>query len=244
MKILTIDIETAPALAYVWGLHKVYIAREHVVEPTRMLCFAAKWYDRPGIIYRSEHDDGRDAMLDDLWALLDEADAVVHYNGKSFDVPHIQREFLLAGMPPPSPYAQIDLWRTVRSQFRFLSNKLGSVSEELELGGKAAHEGMGLWLSCLKGDSAAWRRMKRYNRQDVKLTEALYEELRPWIKGHPSFNLVTGAARSCPTCGSTDVEKRGFHRTKVSTFQRFRCNDCGSYSHDGKRVAAVDLRGV
>jgi hypothetical protein len=244
VRILTIDIETSPAIAYVWGLNKVYINRDHVIEPTRVLCFAAKWNDRAGIIFRSEFDDGRDTMLADLWALLDEADAVVHYNGKSFDVPHIQREFLLAGLLPPSPYAQIDLWRVVRSQFRFLSNRLDSVTKELDLGGKAAHEGMALWTACLAGDKGAWRRMERYNRQDVRLTSDLYEHLRPWIKGHPSFNLVTGAARSCPTCGSADVEKRGFHRTKVSAFQRFRCRDCGSYSHDGKRLSAVDLRAV
>ncbi len=244
MRILTIDIETLPATAYVWHLNKVYIDRKHVVSPVRMGCFAAKWNDRSGIIFRSEHEHGRDTMLDDLWDLLDEADAVVHYNGQSFDVPHIQREFLLEGMGPPSPYAQIDLWRTVRSQFRFLSNKLDSVAQELELGGKAATEGMPLWIDCLAGKSAAWRRMKRYNIQDVRLTVALYEALRPWIKGHPSFGLVTGAAWSCPSCGSTDVEKRGFHRTKVTATQRYRCKDCGAYSHDGKRVGRVDLRAV
>lgn len=244
MRILTLDIETSPTIAYVWGLHKVYIQPGQIIQPTRMLCFAAKWNDERKIIYRSEFHDARVTMLKDLWSLLDEADAVVHYNGTSFDIPHINREFLLADVGPPSHYAQIDLWRTVRSQFRFLSNKLDSVAHSLEIGGKAAHEGFDLWKKCLDGDAAAWGRMKRYNIQDVRLTERLYTELRPWIKGHPSFNLVTGQKHTCPTCGSSDLHKRGFVRTKVSTFQQWQCNDCWSYSRSGKRLEGVDLRGV
>lgn len=242
LKILTIDIETSPALAFVWGTQKVYISPGQIVEPTRMLCFAAKWYGKPGIIYRSEHHDGAEAMLDKLWELLDEADAVVHYNGTSFDIPHINREFLLAGIGPPAPFAEIDLWRTVRSRFRFMSNKLDSVAQALEIGGKAAHEGFGLWVKCLDGDEAAWRRMKRYNIQDVRLTESLYTELRPWIKGHPSMNLVSGVSHACPTCGSVSLAKRGVARTKITTYQRYQCNVCGSYSQSGKRLSAVDVR--
>lgn len=241
---MTLDIETSPAIGYFWGLHKVYIAPSQVIQPTRMLCFAAKWTDRKTIIFASEHHDGADEMLASLWGLLDEADAVVHYNGTSFDIPHINREFLLAGLPPPSPYAQIDLWRTVRSQFRFLSNKLDSVSQVLELGGKAAHEGFGLWEKCLAGSYAAWTRMKKYNVQDVRLTEKLYFELRPWIKSHPNVNLVTGRLHSCPRCGSVELQKRGYARTSVSTFQQWRCKECCGYSRTKRRVDGVDLRNV
>lgn len=244
MRILTLDIETSPAIAYVWGLHKVYVAPSQVIQPTRVLCFAAKWTDEKRIVYRSEFHHGPDEMLDTLWNLLDEADAVVHYNGTSFDIPHIQREFLLAGLMPPSPYVQIDLWRTVRSQFRFLSNKLDSVAQALELGGKAAHEGFGLWEKCLAGDKAAWSRMQKYNVQDVRLTESLYLNLRPWIKSHPNVNLVTGATHSCPRCGSLELHKRGLVRSKVSSFQQWQCLSCGGYSRSQRRLDGVDLRNV
>ena len=244
MKILVFDIETAPALAYVWGIHEQRIGAHQIVEPTRMLCFAAKWLDDKKVHFASEHHTGKEQMLADLWALLDEADAVVHYNGKSFDVKHVNREFLLAGMGPPSPYAQIDLYSTVRGQFKFLSNKLDSVAHALEIGGKAAHEGFGLWTACLAGDDKAWGRMKRYNVQDVRLTEALYYELLPWIKTHPSVNLVSGPPFSCPKCGSTDLTKRGFHHTATTATQRYQCGSCGSYSRGGKRTNWVDVRGV
>jgi uncharacterized protein YprB with RNaseH-like and TPR domain/predicted RNA-binding Zn-ribbon protein involved in translation (DUF1610 family) len=225
----------------VWGIHKQHIGAHQIVEPVRMLSFAAKWYDEKQVFYTDERN-GREQMLADLWALLDVADAVIHYNGTSFDMPHINREFLLGGLGPPTPYAQIDLWRTVRSQFRFMSNKLDSVAGELGIGHKAAHEGFGLWVKCLAGDEKAWRRMKRYNIQDVRLTEKLYTELRPWIKGHPSSNLVSGVDFSCPTCGSGALTKRGVARTKISTFQRYQCLQCGSYSQGNKRLAGVTVR--
>ena len=244
MRILTVDIETSPAIVYTWGLHKVYISPGQIIQPTRMLCFAAKWTDEKKVHYGSEFHDGEEGMVRKLWDLLDEADAVVHYNGTSFDIPHINREFLLHGYGPPSPFAQIDLWRTVRSQFKFMSNKLDSVCQILDLGGKAAHEGFDLWKNCLAGDSSAWGRMKRYNMQDVRLTEELYDALKPWLKSHPSVNLVDGQRHACPTCGSFDLTKRGFARTKVSTFQQYQCNDCGSYSRAGKRLAGVDLQRV
>lgn len=244
MKILVLDIETSPAQAYVWGIHKQHIGPHQIIEPTRMLCWAAKWVGKSRVHFASEYTDGTPAMLSGLWDLLDEADAVVHYNGASFDIPHINREFLLAGIGPPSPFAQIDLWRTVRSKFRFLSNKLDSVAGALEIGHKVEHEGFGLWTKCLAGDRAAWGRMRRYNIGDVKLTEDLYLNLLPWIKGHPSLNLVGGPAHSCPTCGSTDLQKRGLHRTATTATQRYQCNGCGSYSRSGKRVSNVDLRSI
>jgi DNA polymerase elongation subunit (family B) len=204
-----------------------------------MLSFAAKWHGTKRIFFEDERSD----MLTPLWDLLDQADAVVHYNGKSFDIPHINREFLLAGMGPPSPYAQIDLYHTVRSQFRFLSNKLDSVSEALALGRKDSHEGFDLWVACLAGDEKAWARMKRYNIQDVRLTDKLYERLLPWIKAHPNVSLIDGKVlHSCPKCGGPNLQRRGFAYTKVSVFQQWQCQDCGSYSRSGKRERGAEAR--
>lgn len=244
MKILVLDIETAPAIVYTWGIHKQHINPGQIIQDKRVLCFAAKWLGEKKVHFYSEFHHGEWYWPDPLWDLLDEADAVIHYNGTSFDIPHINTEFLLRGKTPPSPYAQIDLWRTVRSQFKFMSNKLDEVAKRLEIGEKAEHEGLDLWKSCLDGDPKAWARMKAYNIQDVRLTEALYEKLLPWIKSHPSVNLVAGVSHACPSCGSTNLQKRGVARTKVSTFQQWQCNDCGSYSRSGRRLDGVDVRGV
>ncbi len=242
MRILVIDIETSPSLVYTWGLFDQNIGISQVVKPTEVICFAAQFVGEKKMHFASVHHDGKLEMVEQLHALFDEADVVVGYNSKGFDVKHINREFLELGFVRPTPFQQVDLFHVVKANFRFLSNKLDWVSQRLDLGHKAHHEGFGLWEKCLAGDEAAWGRMKRYNIQDVKLTMDLYLNLRPWIANHPNVNLVTGTLTACPTCGSKDLTKRGFHRTRVSTFQRYQCGGCGAYSHSGKRVSGLDIR--
>ena len=84
-------------------------------------------------------------MLEGIHSLLDEADAVCHYNGTKFDMPTLNKEFLVHRMTPPPPMKQIDLLRVVKSQFRFPSNKLDYVAQRLGLGKKKDHEGHTLW---------------------------------------------------------------------------------------------------
>lgn len=231
---MAIDIETAPALVYAWGLHDQNIGVDQVVDAGGMICFAAKWLGESEIEFRSTHHDGRRKMVRRLWKLLDEADAVLHFNGKRFDIPHIQRSFVEAGLTPPSPYKQIDLYLVVRRQFRFLSNKLAHVSPQLGLGGKVHHEGFRLWLRCMNRDKAAWARMRKYNMQDTALLEDAYEILRPWIPNHPSHAAERGAD-VCPKCGSGELQWRGFATTAVGRYRRFQCQSCGGWGRDTKR---------
>lgn len=248
MKLLFIDIETTPSLVYTWGLFDQNIGLSQVVKPTRMLSFAAKFQGEKRIHFhrlRSDGDtpadvDSREAMIEAAHKLIDEADAVCHYNGTSFDEKHLNREFLEAGYTPPSPYQTIDLFRTVKGRFRFLSSKLDHVTQRLGLEGKVSHEGFDLWLKCMAGDAGAWRRMERYNKRDVTLLEELYVELLPWIKGHP--NLQHHNHGGCPRCGSDESIKRGFHRTAASTFQTYQCKGCGGY-YRGKRAVAPATTG-
>ena len=242
MRLLVLDIETSPSLVYTWGLFDQTIGISQVVKPTEVICFAAQFVGEKKMHFASVYHDGKAGMVDLLWSLFDDADVVIGYNSKGFDVKHIQREFLEMGLHRPTPFQQVDLFHVVKQNFRFLSNKLDWVSQRLDIGHKAHHEGFGLWEKCLANDDAAWARMKRYNIQDVKLTMDLYLNLRPWITTHPNVALDSGTLAACPTCGSDALTKRGFHRTRVSTFQRFCCTNCGSYSHSGKRASGADLR--
>lgn len=237
MRILALDIETTPNLVYVWGLWNQDIGTHKLVEETRMLCFAAKWLGGKRVMFFSEEKDGREAMVKAAHELLNEADVVMTYNGKRFDVPHLQREFLEAGLKPPAPYDQIDLFQ-VGKQFRFPSHKLDYITKRLELAGKIEHAGFSLWTRCMAGDKKAWKQMREYNVQDVELLEKLYEIMQPWIKNHPNRNLHSGQD-GCPRCGSARLVKRGVRRTQVSVFQRYRCEDCGSWSSGTKREAGT-----
>lgn len=169
-------------------------------------------------------------MLGRIHRLLDEADMVIHYNGKSFDIKHLNKEFLKHKFSPPSPFKQVDLLQTMRQNFKFPSNKLGYILEELELGEKGDPGGMKTWDACLHGDKKAWETMKTYNIGDVVELEKLYVELRSWIKGHPNPALHSADKECCPTCGSEKIQKRGYEVTRAYRYRRLQCMECGTWS--------------
>ena len=235
MKILLLDIETSPNTAHVWGLWQQNVSINQLMESSYVLCYAAKWLGEEDIYFDSVHQSKPKPMLKGIHGLLDEADAVIHYNGTKFDIPTLNKEFLLSKLLPPSPYKQIDLLRVVRSNFRFPSNKLDYVSQRLNLGSQHAHEGHSLWVKCMNGDKDAWKRMEEYNIQDVVLLESLYNELLPWIKNAPNRNLYQDIA-GCPTCGSSNLQKRGTAISTTGSYQRYQCKSCGSWSQGTKSI--------
>lgn len=234
MRILTIDIETLPLTVYSWGLWDQNIPINMIKEPGSVICFAAKWYGEKKVMFFKSED-----VVQAAWELLDQADAVIHFNGKKFDVPHLNTEFFLAGYGPPSPFKQIDLCNVVKRRFKFPSNKLQYVSKAIELPGKVDTGGFALWTGVMRDDIKAWKQMERYNKQDVVLTEQLYIALRPWIPQHPNTALYDLKMDGCPTCGSHRTQKRGFYYTAVSRYQQYMCNDCGKYFRDTSRIEGV-----
>lgn len=233
MKILLLDIECAPNLATVWGIWQQNVALNQLLESSYTLCYAAKWYGESKIMFDSIYKTDRKSMLNSIHTLIEEADVVVHYNGLRFDMPMLNKEFLEAKMQPPSPVKHIDLLRVVKSNFRFVSNKLDYVSQRLGLGKKTDHEGHELWLKVMNNDRAAWKRMEEYNKNDVVLLEKLYDRLKGWIKQHPNHNAYS-ANPCCPNCSSRKLNKRGTVRSRVSIFQRYQCQSCGAWSRSNK----------
>lgn len=227
MKILLIDIETSPNVAYVWGLFKENIPLARLIDSSYTLCWSAKWLGQRDVIFRSVHKNKPKEMITQIHALLDEADVVVHYYGSRFDIPTLNKEFLLHGLPPPSPYKQIDLCNVVRKQFKFVSNKLDYVAQQLGLGQKHETSFM-LWIDCMANKAAAWAKMKRYNIQDVRLLEKLYNRLMPWIPKHPNHAAFEDGM-VCPQCGGSHYVRRGFQLTNVNKYVRYQCRDCHKY---------------
>ena len=238
MKILHCDIETAPHLVASFGLWKQNISPSNIIEPGYTLCWAAKWHGKREVMFDSVHESKPEDMVRSIHKLFEEADAICHYNGCKFDIPTLNKEFILLGLDPPEKSAQIDLLKVARKQFRFASNKLDYVAQQLGLGGKVKHKGMEMWRDCMDGDDAAWRAMKRYNIQDVRLLERLYKRLLPWIHNHPNWGLYLDADRpTCRNCGSNKVIKKGVERTTTMQYQRYKCSDCGTPLRGRKSLA-------
>lgn len=233
MKLLLIDLEVAPNIAHVWGLFKQNISINQLIDSSYVLCFAAKWLGDHPIVYYSVKKHGVKRMLRAANKLLAEADAVIHFNGQKFDIPVLNKEFLLQGMGPPATFQQIDLLKTARQRFRFPSNKLDYLAQVLGLGKKFKHAGHELWVKCMAGDADAWKEMEQYNIQDVVLLEKVYDKLLPWIINHPSHAVHQGADL-CTNCGSSALQKRGWAYTNAGKYQRYQCGSCGSWMRSKK----------
>lgn len=229
-KILVIDIETAPAVAYVWRLFDENIPLDRLISPGRTICAAFKWYGEKGITFYSEWDDGPVAMFSGIRDALAEADAVVTFNGDKFDLPKLTGEFVQYGIKPAPPPTSIDLYKTVK-KLGLTSNKLAFVGPFLKVGGKLKHEGFELWrkvmgTDCTYGEQiAAMDKMGRYNKQDVALTARVYKALRPYMANHPHIRV--GA---CPNCGSNHVQSRGYRYTRTMKIRKVECQSCGAWS--------------
>jgi DNA polymerase elongation subunit (family B) len=238
MKILMLDIETSPNTAHIWGLFDQNVSINQLLESSYVLCWAAKWLGEDTIYWQRSYGNGgrsRVGMLRAIHKLLDQADALVHYNGTRFDIPTLNKEFLLHGMTRPSPSKEIDLLRVTRNQFKFTSNKLDYVVRALNLGEKVKHRGHELWLGCMNNDPDCWKEMETYNRHDVVILEKLYYRLLPWIKNHANYS-VYHSGQVCPNCGSLKYHRRGYATCRTGRYQRFQCQDCGSWYRGTKGI--------
>mgnify|MGYP001029107077 FL=1 len=240
MKILVLDIETSPHTGFHWGLWQQNISINQLIDASSVLCWAAKWVGEKKVHFASIMESSHKQMIKEVHQLIDEADAVITYNGRRFDMPTLNREFLLQGLNPPSPYKDIDLLNTARGKFKFASNKLDYIAQELGVGQKTSHEGMPLWIECMSKNPKAWKLMKKYNCNDVILTEQVYDKLKGWIQIHPNHNIYSDDI-VCMNCGGKKLHRRGTLRTLAKTYVRVQCQSCGKWGkiNETKKYSSV-----
>lgn len=238
MRLLVLDIETMANLAWVWDTWKQDIAPSQIVKHKRAISTAWKWYNDDEMYFASEFHDGRETFVRRVWDVLNEADGLIGYNSKRFDIKHLNTEFAVESLRPYAPLHHIDLMATIKNNFLFGSNKLEAVASRLGIGHKREHEGFGLWIKCEAGDADAWARMKDYNENDVRLTERLYTRILPWIINHPSYAAFSRAeVPMCPNCGygaepGHPLRQHDWHYARTRRYARYHCPRCGKWSRD------------
>ena len=230
-KLVVIDIETVPSLAYTFGL---YVSNQRInpqmlKEHGRMIMWKAQVIGSDKIYGTDEVESTYKAMVKSLWELLDGCDTIIGYNVAGFDKKIINQAFLEEGLNAPSPYTTIDLLKVVRKHFRFDSNKLDFVCEKLGLGGKLEHPGWKLWEGWLKGEKKSINLMRKYCVQDVRITTALYNKVLPWIDSHTGVIFYDdNTPPTCTNCGSTNLVNNGYRSNLAGVYTRYKCNDCST----------------
>ena len=252
-EIWTIDIETRPNEAYVWGLRDQNVGLSQIIRPGGLLMFAAHRHGQKMIEAHAEWD-GWEEMVKRSHEIYDAADYIVTFNGARFDNKHLRAAWVELGLAPPSPWRDIDLFKTV-GKFNWPSRKLAFVCEQLGLELKTDPGGFETWDHILRGDEnqkrAAQRRMIRYCRNDVKITSALFQRLLPWIDGlnvpliSPGDGSEESAAEAlCTRCGGNRIQNRGWAYTTTARYRRFQCQTCSGWmrSKRSEPVPNAELR--
>lgn len=252
-KILLVDIETAPILAYVWRLFDENVGLNQIKEDWHLLSWSAKWlHDPPSKLMYEDQSKEKDIsddkkLLQKIWKLLDKADIAVMQNGVKFDRKKLNARFVINGMKPPSPYKIIDTYLIARKHFGFTSNKLEYLSDKLakkykKLTKQRKFPGFELWKECLAGNKAAWKEMKLYNGLDILAMEEVFITLYPW-ENNINFNLYNedGSPHTC-NCGSNKIRKKGYSYTATSKYQRYLCLSCGANMRDRVNLLSKDAK--
>lgn len=250
-KVLLYDVECAPVVAHIWSLRDLSVGINQIVTDPALLGIGHKWYgSETPPRYLSVNKLGREAMLEQLWRLFDDADVVAGYNNNGFDNKWVQGEFAREGFTPPSPFKSIDLYRIARANFRFPSYKLQYVSTALGLEGKLSTGGHDLWVRTMAGDPAAERKMARYCKQDVALLEPLLDRLRPWMGAQVNFALYEDSGElACQKCGSAEfLRPKGTAYTATMAYKQHLCDPkrggCGGWTREKKSAGTTPGAGV
>ena len=230
-KVAVLDVETLPMVIYAWGLWDQNNTIEQVIQDGCMLSWAGKLLNEPTTfsdIMTPEEAILRDThrIIKSLRDFLSGVDVVIGHNYSQFDVKVINTEILKNGLLPLK-YTIVDTLMISRQNFKFASNKMKFINEQLGLRNKIDNDGFPLWKACSEGDAEALNTMLEYNRGDIGATEDLFYKLRPYVR---NFNVALYnelVEQQCPVCGSTDLSKEGFYFTPAGKWDSLRCGNCG-----------------
>lgn len=249
-RILAYDLEVSPLICYTWQTYQTDAIE--VLEDYQILTVAWQWVGekKVHVIGQDDFKDYKPGVNDDynvvkkLHELFCEADAILAHNGDSYDAKKSQARMMIHGLEPPTPYRQIDTKKIAKRIGGFTSNRLKDLANDLSVAQKGDSGGFETWKGCLAGDKKAWKKMKKYNKQDIPPLVDLYLKLRPWDKQALPLNAVEDRPECCPKCGKGKMHSVSKYTSVKTgaTKEYFRCADCGGMAN--RRVPVDSFKKV
>ena len=242
--IISFDLEVSPALGYFYpptwetGILKV---KDRQV----LMSFAWQVVGQKKIHSLSladmdtfKVDPHNDKLLAlELHKVLSDADIILGQNSDNFDIKMANTFFIHNGLEPIPPTKSIDTKKIAKRYFRFNNNTLDNLGEELGVGKKTKFKVGDLWEDCfINNDPKAYKKLKIYNEQDVRVTTGIYLKMRSFMHSHPSLSRISGEWDSCPRCGSYSFRVKAYRTTNTSRYRQYQCNECYGYFSDRKAI--------
>lgn len=214
----------------IWDIESTHLKADWAT----ILCIGWKWYGAPEVQvpslmdYKGWNKDVTDdsKLLKDFHDVLMEADMLVTYFGKGFDIKMVQSKFLEYGLPVLPNIPHVDLFFTVKSGMTLTRKSLDNVSRYLNLENEKSYVSGKIWKKAMAGDRESINYVIEHCKADVLVLEELYTKLRPLVRVHPRV----AEYGQCANCGSSHLQRRGYALTTTKGRKvRAQCQDCGAW---------------
>lgn len=255
-KLLYWDVEVALKLGYFYDQWNTNIPASRIKHHSFMLSAAWMWEHELGTVHSVSLLDDPDRFdkdfRDDSFVartmrdVINKADAIVAHNGDKFDVKELNGRLAKHRLKPTSQPIQIDTLKMAKTHFRYSGgNSLANLCEFFDLDvqkGKITDE---TWIAAAEGKPWAIELVQEYNEGDLPPLHEIYMIQRPFAPAKLNRNLFT-VDDVCPACGIQHWHKNGtqplFHRTRITSKQKWKCSGCGYSIVDKKALKSVRLR--
>ena len=198
------------------------------------LCVGFKWYGQKQvhIISISDYrawlsDPSNDkGVVRDFAKVFEQAEIVVGYYSKGFDVKFLNARLMTYGFNCLPPVPHVDLYFAAKRSFALSRKSMANVGYHLRVPDKKTPLEGREWVKASTGNLNALKGVIRHCKADIIVTEKLYEKMRPLIRQHPPVTKD----EACDTCGHTNFTKPVIYlaNTKKNKY-RMRCKVCNSW---------------
>lgn len=203
------------------------------------ICIGYKWlgenkthvisiYDFPKVTDPAKEPDSH--LMKAFHKLVtEEADILVSFYGKEFDIKFLNTRMLLAGLPPLPPLGpkHVDVYYTSKMNLKLHSNRLQAVSETLGCPMSKTPVRADVWRKAQRGHTPSVKYVIKHCKLDILILEWVYLKLLGFMRTHP----LVGSIEACKNCTGTRFQFRGYHyNNKGVTSRRRQCKGCGLWS--------------
>jgi uncharacterized protein YprB with RNaseH-like and TPR domain len=188
-------------------------------------------------------------LVSQAYDLLEQADMIVTWYGKGFDIPFIRtrgvywREPRSMAEPPHVDLYYTATYRHQKATYKSGSNRLDAWARWLETTNDKTRFGQKQWKRAMADYKDGIDYIDDHCKKDILVLGEVYRELRHEVSPHPNLPLILGepANQLCPVCCSPRTFRDGFKFTRVSRHFQWRCSDCNSksYSLPGRKVSQL-----
>ena len=155
-----------------------------------ILCGGFKTYGKKKItIHRIEQSPNyKEEPWDDSWLAeqiageLEDADILVSYNGRRFDLPFLNARLVRFGKKPIIGKKHIDLFFTSKFQLKLSNWSLDALAKHLQLNVQKTRMEGEQWTKAMTGDAEALQYIIDHCILDVKVLEQVFDKVKGLIK--------------------------------------------------------------